>query len=130
MKKRVLESYPFLDIDQLMKYKKNHRVAVSVEFGSQALRVRLNLESLQGCVDGEEVFLDKSDWGYGGFRYWFPPKKPNNGGMKENTHSNKKDRFLPNTGEERKPLLTLIGILILGFVIFIVIKKKKINSKY
>ncbi|TQB46455.1 LPXTG cell wall anchor domain-containing protein, partial [Enterococcus faecalis] len=27
-------------------------------------------------------------------------------------------------------LLTLIGILILGFVIFIVIKKKKINSKY
>ena len=59
-----------------------------------------------------------------------PPKKPNNGGMKENTHSNKKDRFLPNTGEERKPLLTLIGILILGFVIFIVIKKKKINSKY
>ena len=59
-----------------------------------------------------------------------PPKKPNNGGMKENTHSNKKDRFLPNTGEERKSLLTLIGILILGFVIFIVIKKKKINSKY
>ena len=50
--------------------------------------------------------------------------------MKENTHSNKKDRFLPNTGEARKPLLTLIGILILGFVIFIVIKKKKINSKY
>ncbi|WP_373692678.1 LPXTG cell wall anchor domain-containing protein, partial [Klebsiella pneumoniae] len=40
------------------------------------------------------------------------------------------DRFLPNTGEERKSLLTLIGILILGFVIFIVIKKKKINSKY
>ncbi|MDT2056156.1 Cna B-type domain-containing protein [Enterococcus faecalis] len=59
-----------------------------------------------------------------------PPKKPNNGGMKENTHSNKKDRFLPNTGEERKSLLTLIGILILGFVIFIVIKKKEINSKY
>ncbi|EOY2449448.1 TPA: LPXTG cell wall anchor domain-containing protein, partial [Enterococcus faecalis] len=59
-----------------------------------------------------------------------PPKKPNNVGMKENTHSNKKDRFLPNTGEERKSLLTLIGILILGFVIFIVIKKKKINSKY
>ncbi len=71
MKKRVLESYPFLDIDQLMKYKKNHRVAVSVEFGSQAIRVRLNLESLQGWVDGEEVFLDKSYCGYGGFRYWF-----------------------------------------------------------
>ncbi|MCQ4859141.1 LPXTG cell wall anchor domain-containing protein [Enterococcus faecalis] len=58
-----------------------------------------------------------------------PPKKPNNGGIKDNTQSNKKAIFLPNTGEERKSLVTLIGILILGFVIFIVIKNKKINSK-
>lgn len=71
MKKRVLESYPPLDMDQLIKHRKGNKIAVTAEVGLHSFKIRLDLRSLEGKVGEEYVILEKSSCGFGGYRYWF-----------------------------------------------------------
>lgn len=73
MNDNLLEKYIALDISDLVKHRKDNRIAVTAIFSQQELsfKVRLELEKLTGTINQQSILLDKTKCNYGSYRYWF-----------------------------------------------------------
>lgn len=60
-----------LDLSQLMPHRKDDKIKVIAENELASIRIKLDLNSLEGTIDKDGVCLEKQSCHYGGYRYWF-----------------------------------------------------------